>query len=199
MLCSKCGTAPVTGRQRWCYPCRDASRRANALRAEFAGITEKRCKWCGETKPVSEFHRNKLTRDGYQGHCKACYKTEYTPARLARTRARYRAGGDQWKRHTLTGARKRAKRDGVPCTITIADIEIPETCPVLGIPLKINGRGMSPNSPTLDKVRPELGYVPGNVVVISWLANKVKGNLTDPVIFERVAAYLRSQPQALIR
>ncbi len=30
---------------------------------------------------------------------------------------------------------------------------------------------------TIDKVIPELGYVPGNVYVISWRANKLKSNM----------------------
>ena len=38
----------------------------------------KTCKECGETKPVSEFHRNKSMADGHQSSCKPC-------------RARYRA------------------------------------------------------------------------------------------------------------
>ena len=49
---------------------------------------------------------------------------------------------------------------------------------------------MSEDSPTLDRIIPSAGYVRGNVVVISWLANKIKGNITDPTIFEKVAKYL---------
>jgi hypothetical protein len=33
-----------------------------------------RCSRCGETKPYSEFHRNKRG-DGYQRWCKTCRKT----------------------------------------------------------------------------------------------------------------------------
>jgi Recombination endonuclease VII len=32
----------------------------------------KRCKKCGDIKPVSEFYRATGTRDGLRGHCKAC-------------------------------------------------------------------------------------------------------------------------------
>ena len=51
------------------------------------------------------------------------------------------------------------------CTITKDDIVIPSHCPVLGIPLfqTLGKKGGGDHSPSLDKVRPELGYVPGNV------------------------------------
>lgn len=51
---------------------------------------------------------------------------------------------------------------------------IPETCPVLGIPLTIGGK-RSPSSPSLDRIDPALGYVPGNIRVISDRANRLKG------------------------
>lgn len=35
---------------------------------------QKRCSDCDETKPVSEFHKNKTQSDGYAYRCKACRK-----------------------------------------------------------------------------------------------------------------------------
>lgn len=67
---------------------------------------------------------------------------------------------------------------GVPFTITKEDIVIPTHCPILGIPLFRGPRGGGENSPSLDKVRPELGYVPGNVIVISNRANRLKADAT---------------------
>ena len=55
---------------------------------------------------------------------------------------------------------------------------------------------MQDNSPTLDRIVPELGYVPGNVAVISWKANRLKGNNTDPELFEKVAKYIRKHQRA---
>ena len=77
----------------------------------------------------------------------------------------------------LNSARYRAKRDGIPFDLTLEDIVIPEVCPVLGIPLHHNtSRGTSDNSPTLDKIIPELGYVRGNIAVMSAKANRIKSN-----------------------
>lgn len=76
----------------------------------------------------------------------------------------------------LKSARRRARKGGYACTITAADIVIPEFCPLLGTRLERGAGKASPSSPSLDKVRPEFGYVPGNVWVISYRANELKRN-----------------------
>jgi hypothetical protein len=78
-------------------------------------------------------------------------------------------------RGLLFGARERAKKKGIPCDITRADINVPEACPVLGIPLiRSVGKMGTDNSPSLDRVNPCIGYVRGNVVVMSHRANAIK-------------------------
>jgi len=75
----------------------------------------------------------------------------------------------------------RARKKGLPFNITWEDIIIPSCCPILGIPLKVNkgGRsGMFPDSPSLDRIVPELGYVKGNIRVISNRANHLKSDAT---------------------
>lgn len=77
----------------------------------------------------------------------------------------------------LQNARVRARRAGVPFTITVDDIVIPTHCPILGIPLfQKKGKGGGDHSPSLDRVRPHEGYVPGNVIVISNRANRLKSD-----------------------
>jgi hypothetical protein len=78
----------------------------------------------------------------------------------------------------LRGARKRAKEKNIPFDITAEDITIPETCPVLGIQLQIGEKVVCNNSPTLDRIKPELGYVKGNIQVMSFRANMLKNNAT---------------------
>lgn len=94
----------------------------------------------------------------------------------------------------LSNARARAKRLEIPFSIDISDIVVPDVCPVLGIPLEWGvGRGrMNDHSPSLDRVVPELGYVPGNVVVISWLANRLKNNATLEQL-EALVTYIHNQ------
>lgn len=80
--------------------------------------------------------------------------------------------------YILQGAKQRAKRNGSPFNLTHEDIIIPKYCPVLGCELKMSDEQPSACSPSIDKIVPELGYVKGNVKIISWRANDVKGNAT---------------------
>lgn len=77
-------------------------------------------------------------------------------------------------------AKERAERNSVPFTITFEDMpEIPKMCPVLPwIELKSNtgGKIITAASPTLDRVIPSLGYVPGNVHIVSNRANGLKSD-----------------------
>jgi len=97
--------------------------------------------------------------------------------------------GDRFRTHGKTNSREfdlwaaakeRADKSGIPFDIELDDIVIPESCPVLGIPIDIRlGRGRRrPDSPSLDKFIPEKGYTKGNIQVISWRANWLKNNGT---------------------
>ena len=74
-------------------------------------------------------------------------------------------------------ARSRSKKNKIPFSIKFSDVpEVPEFCPVLGIPLTPNSGKRTDSSPSLDKIIPSLGYVPGNVDVISFRANTLKNS-----------------------
>lgn len=96
------------------------------------------------------------------------------------------------ERLLLHSAKKRAKKLGREFTIVEKDIIIPESCPLLGIPLfKSKGR-MADNSPSLDRIDSTKGYVPGNVWVISQRANMLKSNGTLEE-FELIVKNLRKK------
>lgn len=71
-------------------------------------------------------------------------------------------------------AKVRARKKQLPFNITPKDIFIPQYCPILGIELKPDDRGFRSSSPSLDRITPELGYVKGNIQVISLRANLLK-------------------------
>lgn len=87
----------------------------------------------------------------------------------------------------LRHAKKRAEENGVPFNLTLDDIVIPEVCPIFGLTLTFGG---GEARPTLDRVRPELGYVPGNVLVISGRANRIKSDATLTEL-EKLTEYMR--------
>ena len=79
----------------------------------------------------------------------------------------------------LVRARSRARVFEREFNITVEDIPIPVRCPVLGIPLVVRlgeGKGPKYDSPSVDRIDSNLGYVKGNVRVISWRANTLKSN-----------------------
>lgn len=103
-----------------------------------------------------------------------------------------------WRKdRTLHRTRYRAKKAGIPHTLNHSNLpDPPSTCPALGIPLEwglgANGRN---DSPSLDRIVPELGYVPGNVVWISMQANRVKQDATVDELY-RLADWLYEQYRA---
>ncbi len=91
----------------------------------------------------------------------------------------------------LYAAKARAKKANVPFDITVEDIgPLPMYCPVLGIKMQTNLGSPKDNSPSLDRIKPALGYVKGNIAVMSWRANRLKSDSTADEL-ERVAAWMR--------
>lgn len=74
-------------------------------------------------------------------------------------------------------------------SISLNDIVIPEFCPILGI--KLSASGQANNSPSVDRVNSTIGYVPGNVRVISMRANRLKDDGTIEE-FEKIIQYMRN-------
>ncbi|MGZ2448490.1 hypothetical protein ACVIRO_001244 [Rhizobium ruizarguesonis] len=113
---------------------------------------------------------------------------------LRRERARrYKDANPHYE--MLEGARKRAREQGVQFSISKVDLIFPERCPVLDIPLFRSRGKPTDNSPTLDKIIPERGYVPGNIQIISYRANRIKNNATVDEL-QRIAAYMLSLSQS---
>jgi hypothetical protein len=83
----------------------------------------------------------------------------------------------------IAAARKcRAKQNNIPFTVSVEYLVsiVTEKCPVFDVPLtwtKSQGFNTSKdNFPSLDRICPNLGYVEGNVIWVSYLANKMKQN-----------------------
>lgn len=78
----------------------------------------------------------------------------------------------------LYEAKKRAKKRGTPFSISVEDVVIPEFCPVFGMKLERGIGQLTDASPTIDALIPSLGYVKGNINVISHKANRIKSDAT---------------------
>lgn len=82
------------------------------------------------------------------------------------------------EKYTYHKAKRRAKEHKIDFNLELQDITIPKTCSILGIPLFYQSVGVSPNSPSIDRVDNAKGYIKGNIQVISWRANDIKGDAT---------------------
>jgi len=79
----------------------------------------------------------------------------------------------------LLSAKSTAKKRGLEFNLTLETLpSIPFECPVLGTPLFKTPHSNPENKPSLDRIDPALGYIPGNVRWISWRANNLRSNGT---------------------
>ena len=101
-----------------------------------------------------------------------------------------------WK-SLLAKAKQRAVKKGLPFDIDIGYVLalIPEdkVCPITLRIMTLPGlSGNRWDRMSIDKVIPALGYVKGNVRIISNRANTLKSNEIDADIFRRLADYIDS-------
>ena len=103
-----------------------------------------------------------------------------------------------WVVSALGGCRQRCEKSKVPYDLTNEYVYsiLVDTCPALGIPLIYPDgslkKGMTINSPTLDRLVPALGYVKGNVAILSLKANAIKSNANSEEV-KQVADWMREQ------
>ncbi len=134
-------------------------------------LCECSCSCGGNTKST---RRNEITAGKTQS-C-GCIRREIVNAKN-RERFDPNAVSKSVEYRMLTRAKSRAKQNNIPFNLELTDIVIPEKCPLLGIPIEIQPKkGYHPNSPSLDKIIPEKGYIKGNVWVISNRANTLKND-----------------------
>jgi hypothetical protein len=85
-------------------------------------------------------------------------------------------------RQLFSNIKNRAKTQNISFDLDLDYlVEIaPDNCPVFGFTLSwgSSNKTINQNSPSLDKIIPELGYTKGNVQWLSSLANAMKQNAT---------------------
>ena len=129
-------------------------------------MIKKKCARCGKKKDLNEFHKHKSNKDGKNSYCRFC-NTEMKRIEKIKYPEKY----------ILKNAKYRAEKNGIPFNLKLKDIIIPKVCPIFKKPF-VYGIGRQEFSPSLDRIKNVKGYVKGNIVVISWRANKIKSNAT---------------------
>ena len=128
--------------------------------------------------PDAVKQENRRVYQSRRGLALACSNARYAEKKDEILPQRHEKYASDPRSKMIQASKNRAKKARIPHGITKADIVIPSHCPVFGIPLVVGSGKVNDNSPSLDRIIPELGYVLGNIVVVSWRANSIKRNAT---------------------
>jgi hypothetical protein len=135
------------------------------------------CPSCEQILPDSVFYRKESNNKyGCKPHqqCKSCHRERSRRAmrkNISSSKIHYNKHPEKKIFMNLKG---RAKAKNIIFDLTLEDIVIPDVCPILKIPLI--PFSASDNSPSVDRLIPELGYIKGNINIISNRANRIKSD-----------------------
>ena len=131
-------------------------------------VIQRRCSKCSELKPLkTSYYINTGNHKPYR-YCKKCHADIHT---------------SNPRNRLYASSRLNSRRKGIEHSIKLKDIPLPETCKYLGIKIDYRraserGRLRSWDAPSIDRIDPTRGYVPGNIQVLSDLANRMKSDAT---------------------
>lgn len=132
----------------------------------------RQCNVCKQLLPFENFGKRKA---GFQYTCKSCNKS-----RLKQANDLKMSTFEGHIKTILLKIKSRAKARGIPFTLDLDYLVsiAPKTCPVLDVELNWCFRSSKPtaNSPSIDRLNPNLGYVRGNVAWLSYRANRIKND-----------------------
>ena len=172
------------------------------------------CNRCKTQKSTDLFSKKKTAKDGLCSNCKECekliHKAYYEKNRetiLEKDKQKRKLGLRVKSKPTLktrleqnskrkelrrkspelslyTEAKNRAKEKGLEFSILLDDIFVPPVCPILLIPLKTGTGKLQSSSPSLDRVDNSKGYTKDNIMVISYLANRMKSSASKEQLLQ---------------
>ncbi len=150
------------------------------------------CSSCREKKNLFEYYKDSSSKDGLTYACRNCISArrdhEYNKLYLKILREKNSTAINKYKREIwqkmdvrkklLQQAKSRAKRKGLLFNLDLNDIIVPLVCPILDVPFIIGTKDEYEYTHSLDRIDNSLGYIKGNVQVISKKANSMKNSAT---------------------
>ena len=132
----------------------------------------KACTKCGIEKEYTEEFFSKREHGKLRADCRTCYNKYY------------RDNNHKYLKASMVyDAKERAKKKNMDFNLVKKDIHFPEVCPVFNIKLE-HGRKDWKNSPTIDRIDNNKGYVLDNCIVVSCIANTIKNSATPKQILK---------------
>jgi hypothetical protein len=127
-----------------------------------------------------------------------CGENNYQARRIIAACGSYVSTNDDWYPRAVQVV-GRARKENIPFgfesvshfVLYLKSIS-PTHCPVFKKKLSTGKNAAHDFSPSIDKINPSKGYVPGNIQVISMLANKMKQNATREQLQQFATWALRS-------
>jgi len=177
------------------------------------------CEHDGKEQPSVNFGRHNSSLDGLSGTCKDCHKKltdrwrdenqdrrkhqrkEHYAENIDLMREKFRSyyrevdkafRSENWAEYRIIQIRSRCAKRKIPFDIDIDDLlPLPKFCPLFGILLDYHGGPDRRYLASVDRIKPRLGYVKGNVRIISNAANftKIDG---DDSIFDAIRHHMKS-------
>ena len=159
-------------------------------------VNSQKCVSCGVLKNFEFFYKQIGNTSGYNKTCKKCIckklRDNYIPKEykkkpknlncISQTKAYRRKNSLEFRRNNIVkqiiyGVKSSAKKRGLDFNLEDSDIVIPKRCPYLGFKMTTGvGNGKIYSNPSVDRINSELGYVKGNIQIISNMANTMKSN-----------------------
>lgn len=154
-----------------------------------------RCSMCKQWLPLHTnfFQKNKTKKSGFSNRCKDCLNEQETN-RLKQENKKI------WFAKKASLAQSRAKKKGFDFDLKFDDLEYPVFCPMTNYKLsyairtKHTDNSQRAEAASLDRIDSSEGYVAGNVRVVSWLYNRMKGPHSDAFLYKTCKIFVDNNP-----
>jgi hypothetical protein len=135
------------------------------------------CKRCGAEGDEKLFSAHSGCKSGFDtSACKKCKKAAFDWSQVS------------LEKRMFNRTKARATRLGKEFNLSLEDIVLPDVCPVFNKPFIYGDQDWTYS---IDRINNNLGYVRGNIMIISNKANRIKGDssLED---LEKLTAFYRA-------
>jgi len=144
------------------------------------------CAKCGVLKTKENTNLSKDKLSGFLSYCKNCHNKWRKELTMNYSEEKKEQIKEQERNHkrerysdnpmyiSLLSKKTFSKKYNLPFNLTLEDLIVPEYCPLLNVKME---RG-TPYTPSIDRIIPSLGYVKGNIQIVSLKANLMKTNAT---------------------
>lgn len=141
------------------------------------------CARCQKELPPDQFHKRSVTGDVKRKFCRSCNRASDRKTRSS--------AYESYLATLVSKSRYQAVQRGIP-DFSITSAQLKELwqkqegrCAISGVILThhLDGSGHKEFNASIDRIDSQLGYVPGNVQLVAYRVNNLKGNLGVDMLY----------------